>query len=66
MHLPRRCTFFPNVLLGTENPVAGVAQTGDNVGVLVELLINGGQEDFHVGVGFLNGLDALGAAGTSS
>ena len=30
--------------------------------MLVELLVNGGQEDFHVGVGFLNGLDALGAA----
>ena len=50
---------FPTFLLCTENPVAGVAQTGDNVGVLVELLVNGGQEDFHVGVGFLNGLDAV-------
>ena len=30
--------------------------------MLVELLINGGKEHFHVGVGFLNGLDALGAA----
>ena len=41
--LIERCTdFLQNALFRAEDPVAGVAQAGDDVGVLVELLVNGG------------------------
>ena len=35
-------------LLGAENPVAGIAQAGDDIGVLVQPLIQGSQVDFHI------------------
>ena len=54
--------FFVICLLGAENPVAGVAQAGDDVGVLVQPLIQGSQVDFHIRVGLLHCLHALGAA----
>ena len=49
-------------LLGAEDPVAGIAQTGDDVSVVVQLFIQRCQVDFHVGMGFLDSLHALGAA----
>ena len=49
-----------NTLLRAEDPVAGVAQAGDDVAVLVELFIHGGDVDLHVGVVGADALDALG------
>ena len=36
--------------LGAEDAVAGVAETGDDVAVLVEVAVEGGDEDVHVGM----------------
>ena len=39
------------VLMGPELPVAGVAEAGDDVALLVEVAVDGRQVDRHVGVG---------------
>ena len=41
----------PAGLLGAEDPVAGIAQTGDDVGMVVQLLIAGSQVQLHIRVG---------------
>ena len=48
-------------LLGAENAVAGVAQAGDDVAVLVEVIVERASVDVDVGELLLNGLDALGS-----
>ena len=47
-------------LLRAEDTVAGIAQAGDDVAMLVELFIHGGNVNFHVGVVGADALDALG------
>ena len=49
-------------LLGAEDAVAGVAQAGDNVGVLVKLFIHTSHIDVHVGVVVANHLDPFGGS----
>lgn len=49
------------MLLGAEDPIAGVAQTGDDIAVVVELLIQSGAVDIHVGVIMMHPLNALGS-----
>ena len=53
---------FCQYLLGAEDPVAGVAQTGDDIGMLIELLVDGSQIQVYIGMGFVYSLDALGTA----
>ena len=53
---------FSYYLFRAEDPVAGVAQTGNDVLVLVQTLVNRCDVDIHVRMGLLNGLNALGAA----
>ena len=48
-------------LLGAEDPVAGIAQTGDDIGVIVQLFVHGSQIHIHVRMSFLHSLAALGA-----
>ena len=47
-------------LLGAEETVARVAQTGNDIAVLIELFIAGGHIDVHVGMILLHPGDALG------
>ena len=49
-------------LLGAEDAVAAVAQTGDDVGMLVQLLVAGSNLQIHIVMCFGVPLDALGAA----
>ena len=49
-------------LLGAEDPVAGIAQAGNDVGMVIELFVAGSQVHLHVGMGSLDSPDALGAA----
>src|SRR5699024_9868003 len=49
-------------LLCTIDTVAGVAQAGDDVALLVQALVQGAQVDLDVGVGGAQGLDAFGRA----
>lgn len=53
---PCYCT----ILLRAEDTVAGVAQAGDDVAVVVQLLVQGADIDVHIGVGLMQGLQALG------
>ena len=46
-------------LLGAEDPVAGVTQARDDVGMVVQLLVAGSDVDIHVGMGLLDSGDAL-------
>ena len=45
-----------------EGEVAGVTETGDDVGILIEMIIDRGEVDIHVGMGHPDSLDALGGA----
>ena len=56
--------FCKTVLLCAEEAVAGVAETGQDVTVVVEAAVEGGDEDLHIGVRFGDGLyaDGTGAA----
>ena len=45
---PSLLSFF--YLLCAEDAVAGIAQAGDDVAVVVELLIHGGAVNLHVGM----------------
>ena len=49
-------------LLGAEDPVAGIAQAGDDVAVVIELLVHARDVDVHVRVLGLHALHALGRA----
>lgn len=51
--------FFRILLLGSEDPVARIAQTGDDIGVLVEPLVHRADEDVHVGMVAAHDGDAL-------
>ncbi len=46
-------------LLGAEDTVTGVAQTGDDVAVLVQVVILCTEVDVHIRVCLVQGLDAL-------
>ena len=46
-------------LLGAEDAVAGVAQTGDDVAVLVQVVVLGAQIDVHIGVALIDEFHAL-------
>ena len=48
-------------LLGAEDPVAGIAQTGDDVALLIQVIVQSTGIDIHVGVLLLQELDALGS-----
>ena len=48
------------VLFRTEHAVPGVAQAGDDVAVLIELLVDRGGPDLDVGMGFGQPLDPFG------
>ena len=37
-------------LLGAEDPVAGIAQTGDDVALLIQVIVQSTGIDIHVGV----------------
>ena len=50
------------LLLGAEDAVAGVAQAGDDVAVVVQLFVQSGHIDVHIGVILLHPLHALGSA----
>ncbi len=50
------------LLLRAEDAVAGVAQAGDDVGVVVQALVDGAGVDLHVRVGGEDGLVPTGAA----
>ena len=54
-----RCFLFFR-LFRPENPVAGVAEAGDDVAVVVELLIDGSDKDINVRMVCLNAVDTLG------
>src|SRR6218665_1035044 len=47
-------------LFGAENSVPGIAQTRQDIAMLVELTVDGGGEDGYIGVGLLQSGDALG------
>ena len=47
-------------LLSAENAVASIAQAGDDIAVVVELFIQSGTVDVHVGMIVLHALDAFG------
>ena len=49
-------------LLGTEDTVAGIAQTGDNVSMLIQLLVDGSDVQIHIGMCLGNSLNAFGTA----
>ena len=50
---PPSCGFLlHSALLGAEQPIAGVAQAGQDVAVLVESFVDGGREHRYVGVRF--------------
>ena len=49
-------------LLRAEDPVAGIAQAGDNVAVLVEVIVHSAAEDVHIGVVLLDEFDAFGGS----
>ena len=57
-HGSRPC--YCTILLRAEDTVAGVAQAGDDVAVVVQLLVQGADIDVHIGVGLMQGLQALG------
>ena len=46
----------------SEDAVPGVAEAGDDVAVLVEMGVDGGRINVHVGMRFLDALDAFGSA----
>ena len=46
-------------LLGAVDTVTSVAQAGDDVAVLVQVVILGAQVDIHIGVSLVQGLDAF-------
>ena len=48
------------MLQRAEDAVAGISQTGHDVGVFVEALVDGAGEDLYVRIGILNRFDALG------
>ena len=58
--MPERQESQGNDLLRAENPVAGVAEAGDDIAVLVELLIHGAAVELDVGVLGGDELDAFG------
>ena len=47
-------------LLRAEDAVAGVAETGDDVAVFIEVIVEGGGVDFHIRVLVEHGLHAFG------
>jgi len=57
-HPALRCELF-----GTENLVAGVTQSGKNIAILVESLIDGGDVNINVRVALLQLFDPLGGGG---
>ena len=50
------------LLFCAENTVACITQTGNDVAVLVEAFVQRTGVDVHIGVTFLNALDALGGS----
>src|SRR5262245_17007008 len=44
---------------GGELPVAGVAEAGDDVGLVVQVRVEGGEVDGYIGVGGLQAFDAF-------
>ena len=54
--------FFHSLLLSAEDAVAGIAETGDYIAVLVEVVVKSCNEDIHIGVILLHTLYALGSA----
>ena len=50
------------ISLRAEDAVAGVAEAGDNVAVVIEALVQSGDEDIHVGMILLHTGNALGRA----
>ena len=46
-------------LLGAVDTVASVAQAGDDVAVLIQVVVLGAQVDVHIGVSLVQGLDAF-------
>ena len=46
-------------LLGAVDAVTSVAQAGDDVAVLVQVVVLGAQVDVHIGVSLVHGLDAF-------
>ena len=46
-------------LLRAEDTVTGIAQTGDDVAVIVQLLVQCADIDVHIGVGLMQSLQTL-------
>ena len=46
---------------GSKDSVAGIAETGNDVIVIIELLINRTDEDINIGMSFLENFDSLGS-----
>ena len=51
---------MPNPLFGSEDAVAGIAKAGNNVGVVVEAIVDRARVDDQIVVGGKKSLDALG------
>ena len=53
------CTVW--ALLGAEDSISGITETGADVGVLIEAVIKGGRVDGYIGMGRLHRVDSLGS-----
>ena len=51
-----------SVLFGAEDPVACIAQAGYDVLVLIELFIQAGGIDLHIGMRFHQGIESFGSS----
>jgi len=47
------------ILLGAEHAIAGIAQSGHDIAVAVQIVVDGGGEDLHVGMVGMHVLDAF-------
>src|SRR3984957_3329424 len=54
--------FIRAVSLRAERTVAGIAETRHDIGVLIELIVDRGGPDFHIGMGAADLIDTLARA----
>ena len=52
-------TAFPGDLFRAEYPVARIPETGNNISVVIQVLIQRRAVDLHVGMGFRQGVEPL-------